>query len=78
MAKRQNQLILVGFGKFNLDEMLKWRGTEQEEELIFAPDRLPPRFRPESACSEEQVLTFIEYVNWTSELLDQVGVEAKL
>ena len=71
--KKQETLILVGFGPHDLDEMLKWIGTEREEELLFAPDTWPPRFRAESSCSLKEYETFLQYVNWATEFIKKIS-----
>ena len=68
-SKEIGQLILVGFGKFDLKDMMKWVNTDRENELIFAPDKYPPRYRAESSCSQEDLETFVQYVGWMSELM---------
>lgn len=79
MSKAEKQLILVGFAnkdkRFSLNEMLKWVGTGDEETLIYAPYKMSPIYRPETSCSQEEVQTFINYVEWTKSLLSKVGVE---
>lgn len=78
MSEKLGQMVLVGFGPHNLDDMLTWRETEKEQDLIFAPDKWAPRFRPEKSCSVKEFETFLEYVNWATELLKTVSKDVKL
>jgi hypothetical protein len=59
--EREGNLVLVGFGKHNLDEILNWVGTPREIEALKAPLLWPPRWRRESLCSEEDKTNFAEY-----------------
>ena len=70
--KQIGNLILIGFGQHNLKDMMKWVGTEKEEKLIFAPDLWPPRYRPESSCSQEDLECFVQYVTWISNKMKEV------
>lgn len=54
-------MVLVGFGKHDLDEILSWFGTPREIEALKAPTIWPPRWRRESACSEYEQTRFVEY-----------------
>jgi len=75
MSKKEiGQLILVGFGQFDLKDMMKWVNTDRENELIFAPDNHPPRYRAESSCSQEDLETFVQYVSWASNFLKKIYV----
>jgi hypothetical protein len=75
MSEKLGQMILVGFGPHNLDDILTWRETEKEQDLIFAPDKWAPRFRPEKSCSVRKFETFLEYVNWATTLLENIPKE---
>ena len=72
--KQGPNMILVGFDKYSLEEMLSWRGTEKEEDLVFASYRWPPRFREERSCSTRQMETFLEYVDWLSDFASNIVV----
>lgn len=72
MSKNKDiSLVLVGFGKFDLNDMLKWRGSDKEEDLLMAPLNYPPRYREEKSCSQDQLEDFAEYVNWASKVLKE-------
>lgn len=73
----EKQLVLIGFGPHNLEDMLAWRGTEKEEDLLFAPDKWPPRFKPESSCSLKESEIFVEYVKWATDLMNSLAQENK-
>jgi hypothetical protein len=62
----EEQMILVGFGKHSLKEVLSWRGTHKELAAMKAPTEWPPVYRRESICSESEKKLFIEYVQWIS------------
>lgn len=71
MPKEPNDLILIGFGKHSLHDMLKWRDDpEKAVKLIKAPTEWPPHYRRIGACSQEQIETCMEYVNWLVEVLN--------
>jgi hypothetical protein len=70
-SAKKNQLILVGFGEDDLLDMLAWRDTERQEELLIAPTQRMPRFRHFDRCSEEEILAFVEYVSWASKQLEE-------
>ena len=40
--RKETSLVLVGFGKHDLSEVLAWRGTQKEEDAILAPTKWPP------------------------------------
>jgi len=75
MSEKLGQMILIGFGPHNLVDMLTWRDTEKEQDLIFAPDKWAPRFRPEKSCSMKEFETFLEYVNWATALMQSISDE---
>lgn len=77
MSKKLGQMVLVGFGPYSLDTMLEWRDTEKEQDLIFAPDKWAPRFRPEESCSHKELETFMEYVDWATSLMKKISEEKK-
>jgi hypothetical protein len=62
----EEQLILVGFGKHNLKEILSWRGTSKEEDAILATVKQPPVYRRKSICDNEEIDCYTVYVDWIS------------
>lgn len=65
--------VLVGFGKHDLRDLMDDLGTpEGDQRLLYAIDRYhwPPRYRRFSICTEEDVATFEEYLDWIKEKLD--------
>lgn len=62
----ENVLILVGFGKHDLDEVLSWRGTPRERDALVAPKKWPPRYRRKGICTQDDQERHIEYVEWIS------------
>lgn len=71
--KPKEPVVLVGIGKHNLRELLDQALTslEGEKTLLEAFDvhHWPPRYRAASSCSEQEIETFGEYVNWVLEKL---------
>lgn len=73
-----DNLILVGFGKSKLTDLIEKIGNkEKEEELLNLTlgERLPPIYRSEKSCSQEEVLAFLEYVGWLSSVVSQYTKE---
>jgi hypothetical protein len=62
--RKEKSLVLVGFGKHDLSEVLSWRGTPREEDAILAATKWPPRYRREAICEEEDVKNYMVYVDW--------------
>ena len=62
--RKETSLVLVGFGKYDLSEVLTWRGTPREEDAILAATKWPPRYRREAICESEDVQNYMEYVGW--------------
>jgi len=62
--RKETSLVLVGFGKHDLSEVLTWRGTPKEEDAILAATKWPPRYRREAICEPEDVQRYMEYVDW--------------
>jgi len=59
-------LVLTGFGKHKLKDMLEWIGTDKEDDLLSAFTKWPPVYRAEASCEKEdlqhacQFLAFIQ------------------
>ncbi len=53
--ERTPGLVLVGFGKHKLKDMLKWIGTDQEIDLLSAFTKWPPIYREERIVDEEDM-----------------------
>lgn len=64
-------LVLVGFGKFNLIDLWKFKDTDDEEKLITEPFEkgYPPRYRRASACTTEEIDTFKEFTNFVTNVV---------
>lgn len=67
--------VLVGFGKYILIDMLDWRGTDKEEDLLKAIEKWPPVYRRQTICSEEELLAHLEYANWLNTLIKEFSEE---
>lgn len=69
-----DNLILVGFGKSKLTDLIEKIGNkETEEELLNLTlgEHLPPVYRAEKSCSQEEVLAFLEFTGWLSSVVSQ-------
>jgi hypothetical protein len=53
--ERTPGLVLTGFGKHKLKDMLKWIGTDKEEDLLKAFRKWPPVWREERIADEEDI-----------------------
>lgn len=73
MSKKQEDLVLVGFGKHDLCDMLKWIGTEKETDLVEAVNPKtkgwPPVYRRVDLCSEKEKVAFFLYYEWLTALV---------
>jgi len=66
--KRNEPLVLVGFGKYSLVDLMKFSETDPEG-VIEAPGRGGiPRWRRVSVCTEEEISIFREYASWMAEV----------
>lgn len=64
MKARNDPMVVVGFGKNDLKDLLKLRGTDREEELINAPVTSPGRWRRASICTKEEIEAFKDFAIW--------------
>lgn len=62
-------MVLVGFGKSDLKDIINKMNTAEEKELVFAATGSPPRYRRESICSREEIEAFLIYVRFLQEKL---------
>ena len=62
-------LVLVGFGKYNLKEMLLWQDTPQEEKLVTAFKRWPPVYRREEICSQDDLTAACQYLVYLNDVI---------
>jgi hypothetical protein len=70
--KKEDNLVLVGFGKTHLIDMIEWIGDKEKEKILLeAPSKLPPIYRRQEICSQEEILAFLEYVGWLNNLIKQ-------
>jgi len=53
--ERTPGLVLMGFGKHKLKDMLTWIGTDQEEDLLQAFTKWPPVYREERIAEKEDI-----------------------
>ncbi len=59
-------LVLTGFGKHKLGDMLEWIGTEKEDDLLSAFTKWPPVYRDEASCDRQDIenaCQFLAFVN---------------
>lgn len=64
-------LVLVGFGKYDLIDLWKFKDTDDEEKLITEPFEKgwPPRYRRASACTQEEIDTFSKFTNFITNVV---------
>ena len=62
-------LVLVGFGKYNLTDMLEWIDTDKEEDLAIAFKKWPPVYRREEICTEEDIKSACRYLAYLQDLI---------
>lgn len=55
IEERTPGLVLTGFGKHKLKDMLGWIGTDKEEDLLQAFKKWPPVWREERIADEEDI-----------------------
>ena len=55
VEERTPGLVLTGFGKHKLKDMLGWIGTEKEEDLLTAFRKWPAVYREERIADEEDL-----------------------
>ena len=59
-------LVLTGFGKHKLGDILAWIGTEKEDDLLSAFTKWPPVYREESSCDKadiENACRFLAFIH---------------
>lgn len=75
-----NNLVLVGFGKQKLIELIEKIGDPEEEEKLLniaLGGGVPPVYREEPKCSQEEKLAMIEFTGWLTSLLQKYNEEEK-
>ena len=55
-------LVLVGFGKHKLGDILAWIGTEKEDDLLSAFRKWPPIYREESSCDMADIQNACQFL----------------
>lgn len=60
-SPKDEGMVLVGFGKHDLSEILAWFGTPREIDALKASLLWPPRWRRESGCTQEEKERFVQY-----------------
>ena len=67
MRKPKEPLVLVGFGRYDLMNLMSDTGAPEGEQLLLdAISRFhyPPRYRRLSICTKEEVTSFQDYLRW--------------
>ena len=70
--KPADNLVLVAFGKHRLVNLIEKIGNEKDENELLElslGNHLPPVYKIEKSCSEEEKLAFLEYIAWLSNLI---------
>jgi len=66
-----DNLILVAFGKQKLVDLIEKINTDKEDELLSLSleGQVPPVYRAEKSCTQEEILAFLEFVGWMNSIL---------
>ena len=67
--ERQEGLVLVGFGKHTLADMLEWQDTKREEDLVKEFKKWPPVWREERICSTAEIKTSLQYLAYLQDVI---------
>jgi hypothetical protein len=70
-------LVLVGFGKHKLADMMKWIDTDREMELLLAFKRWPPVYREQRACEAGDVETAVAFLTYLGDVIGEYEKENK-
>ena len=68
-------LVLTGFGKHKLNDMLTWIGTEKEEDLLSAFTKWPPVYREEKSCSEAELKDAFQFLAFIQDAILEYELE---
>lgn len=70
MSKKEKEdLVLVGFGKYDLKDLIEFIDTPEEMILFMAPSEWPARYRRDTICDPEEIQAFRTYGMWVSNVL---------
>lgn len=69
--KMPEPLVLVGFGKHELADMIQFIDTDNEERLVSEPFEKgwPPRYRRASACTQAEIDNFRTFTNFITNVV---------
>jgi hypothetical protein len=70
----KNTPILVGFGKYSLEEVMSWIDTEKEIDALQASIKWPPRYREIRICDRVEVERFMKYTEYIASTGFRSGV----
>jgi hypothetical protein len=77
--EEKDNLVLVGFGKSHLIDMIEWIGDKDKEKILLeAPMKQPPVYRRQEICSHEEILAFLEYAAWLRYLIEEYNKQEKV
>jgi hypothetical protein len=62
-------LVLMGFGKYKLKEMLEWIDTDREEDLLLAFKKWPGVYREERIADEEDIAYACKYLAYIQDVI---------
>ena len=68
-------LVLVGFGKHKLQDMLDWIGTDKEEDLAKSFTKWPAVYRREEICSQDEIKACLQFLAFVQDLLMECDKE---
>jgi hypothetical protein len=70
-------LVLVGFGKHKLKDMLKWIDTDQEQDLLTSFKKWPPVYRELRACDAEDVEVACDFLAYLRSVIEEYDKHIK-
>ena len=75
VEEKEPGLVLVGFGSNRLEDMLKWIGTDKEEDLLSAFTRWPPVYREERICDESDMKFACQFLAFVQDAILQYELD---
>ena len=68
-------LVLVGFGKHKLKDMMEWIDTPKEIDLLTAFKKWPPVYREQTACELEDVQMAVDFMAYLTRVITEYEKE---
>lgn len=69
--RKEDPVVLVGFGKHDLKDLIKFIDTDEEERLVAEPfaKGWPPRYRRVSICTKEDIEAFRTFTTFMTNVI---------